>query len=252
MHPAHWYVPTVSWKSSSSRVAQSSRTGMSALWRHRYLASTRPQQPETPESINFPETVQFRHRNMSLAAGKHAIGSGCGIGKLTGRLLPRPRPLCLSQWTDSGVKGCSTSLPVTLLGHLCKQGFRGFKGEKGEPGQPGLDGLDAPCQLVQYFSFSSSSYPCMPLTLSHHWSKTMHDLRARQAWIHRISITCTSTIHVWKKNTHTAIISLTLSPQAACFRLPTLQVRYTKSTYDDGYKRYFKSIPLTESFHSLD
>ncbi|KAG7243319.1 hypothetical protein INR49_011775 [Caranx melampygus] len=53
---------------------------------------------------------------MSLGTGKHAIGSGCGIGKLTGQLLPRSRPLCLSQWTDSGVKGRSTSLPVTLLG----------------------------------------------------------------------------------------------------------------------------------------
>lgn len=77
--------------------------------------------------------------------------------------------------------GPSTSLPVTLLGRLCKQGFRGFKGEKGEPGQPGLDGLDAPCQLVQYFSFSSTLCPCMQLTFSHRWKQTMHVFRARQS-----------------------------------------------------------------------
>lgn len=91
-----------------------------------------------------------------------ASGSSQGGPSLPRLLLLLPPSRLSAVWWMGGHRGFKGRPPfsqLTLLGHLCKQGFRGFKGEKGEPGQPGLDGLDAPCQLVRYFSSSSTFLP---------------------------------------------------------------------------------------------
>lgn len=144
MHPAHWYVSTVSWNLPAVKSRCSKQGGA----------------PFGYTETSFV-TLKLENTILTLCVELH---HNCNLDtKLAGKKLwnrqahraapPWPSPGVCHNGQMKGVKGLP-SLLVTLLGHLCKQGFRGFKGEKGEPGQPGLDGLDAPCQLVQYFSLS--------------------------------------------------------------------------------------------------